>query len=385
MGSSAATIVIDGKVIVAIEEERLTRLKNDGGFPYKSIEYCLEATNLKIEDIDKIAVYWQPWRIHNRTIQVLISILKDPKNLLNSFNRGVQAIFGVRDKFNKYPELRGSWLELFYLKKILNKYFGNSNSKVEYFDHHMCHAASIYYISDFENAICLTYDGGGETASTVIFSIENQKFYKLKSINWPNSLGHYYSAFTGFLGFRMLEGEYKMMGLSSYGNSNNNLSKFFKNGRGDRDIFLYQPGFSGYIDIFSSPELKLENNPEEWHRDSSKITNLEKDMAYNMQQESQELVGDLVEKAIELTGQTNICITGGYGLNCVANYYMLKRFPNINFYHEPLAHDAGNSIGAALYRWYEYSGDTTIRPRKTLYNGPQYTKDELINGIKNYI
>ena len=94
MGASAASIVIDGVVKVAIEEERITRLKNDGGFPYESIQYCLSAANLNIQDIDKIAVYWQPWRVYGRMSKMLLGVVTDPKNLINNFSRGIEAISG---------------------------------------------------------------------------------------------------------------------------------------------------------------------------------------------------------------------------------------------------------------------------------------------------
>ncbi len=384
MGSSAATIVIDGKVIVAIEEERLTRLKNDGGFPYKSIEYCLKATNLKIKDIDKVAVYWQPWRIHNRTIKILINMLKDPKNLLNSFNRGVEAIFGGADKFHKYPELRGSWIELFYLKKILKKYFGNFNSKVEYFDHHKCHAASIYHISDFENAICLTYDGGGESDSTVIFSIENQKFYQLKSISWPNSLGHFYSAFTGFLGFRMLEGEYKMMGLSPYGRprfkkiildniliKDTNGGYFF-----NTKILNYHSALKGQFSVSLNNLIGKPRMPD------SEFTEYHKDVAASVQAAYEEILIHILKWARNKKPNIkNLCIAGGCGLNVSANGKILlnKIFEKVMI--PPAPHDAGCSIGAA------FLSEKLQNPKSTLsmttpYLGKNYSDNEIVSSFE---
>ena len=361
--NSSVALVADGELVFYLEEDRLSKIKYEGN-PLRTIFYILErykVDELVISGVDEIFIPFVPY-----PTDVYTSLIK---------------------KFN--PKVKTTMM---------------------YTKHHLTHASHTFYNSGFKESAIIVVDNRGSTHNfNNVVCEENETIYKA---SYPNSftslfktyfslstnrlyqkdllindslnITKCYELLTQCFGWGFMEAG-KTMGLSSYGNPNNKLPKFFKNGRGDRDIFLYQPGFSGYIDSVSSPELKLENPPEEWHRDSSKITSLEKDMAYNMQQESQELVGDLVEKAIELTGQTNICITGGYGLNCVANYYMLKRFPNINLYHEPLAHDAGNSIGAALYRWYEHSKDTTIRPRKTLYNGPQYTKDELIEGIKNYI
>tara|TARA_R110000782_G_scaffold137326_1_gene229811 strand:- start:434 stop:1564 length:1131 start_codon:yes stop_codon:yes gene_type:complete len=364
--NSSIALISDGELIFYLEEDRLSKIKYESN-PLKTMFYILE--RYKVDEL-----------VISGVDEIFIPFIPPPPISTDVYTSLVK-------KFN--PKVKTTMM---------------------YTKHHLTHASHTFYNSGFKESAIIVVDNTGSTHNiNNVVCEENETIYKA---SYPNSftslfktyfsrstnrfyqkdllindslnITKCYELLTQYFGWSSMEAG-KTMGLSSYGNPNNKLPKFFKNGRGDRDIFLYQPGFSGYIDSVSSPELKLENPPEEWHRDFSKITSLEKDMAYNMQQESQELVGDLVEKAIELTEQTNICITGGYGLNCAANYYMLKRFPNINFYHEPLAHDAGNSIGAALYRWYEYSKDTTIRPKKTLYNGPKYTKDELINGIKKHI
>jgi carbamoyltransferase len=365
--NSSVCLVADGELVFYLEEDRLSKIKYESN-PLKTMFYILE--RYKVDEL-----------VISGVDEIFIPIIPPPPVTLDVYT------------------------------SLVKKFNSKVKTTMMHTKHHLTHASHTFYNSGFKEAAIVVVDNTGSTHNfkNNIVCEENETIYKASYpnnfsplfktyfarssdrvyqkdllINDSLNITKCYELLTQYFGWSSMEAG-KTMGLSSYGNSNNNLSKFFKNGRGDRDIFLYQAGFSGHIDYISSPELKLENNPKEWHRDSSKITNLEKDMAYNMQQESQKLVGDLVEKAVDLTGQTNVCITGGYGLNCVANYYMLKRFPNINFYHEPLAHDAGNSIGAALYRWYEHSKDTIIRPRKTLYNGPQYTKDELVNGIKNYI
>ena len=364
--NSSVALVSDGELIVYLEEDRLSKIKYEGN-PLKTMFYILE--RYKVDEL---------------------------------------VISGVDKRF--IPFVPPPPVPTDAYTSLVKKFNSKVKTTMMYTAHHLTHASHTFYNSGFKEAAVVVVDNVGSTHNfSDIVCEENETIYKASYpnnfsplfktyfarstdrvyqkdllINDSLNITKCYEVLTQYFRWSSMEAG-KTMGLSSYGNPNNNLPKFFKNRRGNRDIFCYKPGFSGYIDSVSSPELKLENDPKEWHRDSSKITNLEKDMAYNMQQESQELAGDLVEKAIDLTGQTNVCITGGYGLNCVANYYMLKRFPNINFYHEPLAHDAGNSIGAALYRWYEHSGDTTIRPRKTLYNGPQYTQDQLIDGIKKYV
>ena len=209
--------------------------------------------------------------------------------------------------------------------------------------------------------------------------MEDRVYEKGLNIDDALSITKAYEVVTQHFGFTNLEGG-KTMGLSSYGNPKNNLPKFFHNKKGNRYIFNTQVEYSGHIDTISCPEFF---NP--FLKDTLEFSSLEKDMAYNIQKESQELVGDLIDEAINKTGLNNVCITGGYGLNCVANYYMLKRFPNVNFYHDPLSSDAGTSIGAAFYRWHELSPNPKPTKIKTLYNGPKYSKEELLEGIKKYV
>lgn len=368
--NGSVALVSDGELIFFLEEDRLTKRKYEGN-PLKTMFYILK--KYKIDEL---------------------------------------AISGVRE--NYLPVTPPPPISTDIYSSLTQKFYPKSKTTYLHTKHHLTHASNAFYNSGFKSSAIVVIDNIGsykkynlngkeynchenETIFSAtypnIFTPLFNTYYDESSNRMHSSnlivddalnITKAYEVLTTYFGWSNMEAG-KTMGLSSYGNPNNTLPKFFKNNRGSRDIFIPQLGSSGLIDTHNIPQLSLSINPIKWHRDFSKITNLEKDMAYNMQQESQELVGDLVQKAIDLTEETNICISGGYGLNCVANYYMKKRFPNINFYHEPLAHDAGNSIGAALYRWYEHSGDTTIRPRKTLYNGPKYSQKELLEGIKKYV
>ena len=119
--------------------------------------------------------------------------------------------------------------------------------------------------------------------------------------------------------------------------------------------------------------------------DPFKVTDFEKNLAYKVQQESQQAVGDLIEKGLKETGLKQVCCSGGYFLNCVANYYLKKRFPDIDFYFEPISSDAGTSIGIAKLVWYKKTQDRIIKSQKTLYYGPKYSKEQLLEGIKKYL
>ena len=385
MGSSAAALLIDGVVVVAIEEERLTRLKNDGGFPYESIKYCLDAANLNIQDIEKIAVYWQPWRMHGRMYQMLLSAVKDPKNVINNFSRGIEAIIGSSGRgFNRYPELRGSWFDLFRIKSLLKSKFGNFNANVRYYDHHKCHASSVYYIADVEDSICLTYDGGGETDSTVVYAIENGSFNKLKAFNWPNSLGHFYSAFTGFLGFRMLEGEYKMMGLSPYGTPrfkeiilDNILIKEPNGGYFlDTKILNYHSALKGE---FSQSIKKMIGEPR---KPEDEFTGYHEDVAASVQAAYEDILMHILSWARKkMPHINNLCVSGGCGLNVSANGKVVlnKIFNKVLI--PPAPHDAGCSIGAAFLAQKEANPDVVLS-MPTPYLGKCYTNSQIVESFE---
>ena len=211
------------------------------------------------------------------------------------------------------------------------------------------------------------------------------------------NLSRVYETVTMYLGWSRNEAG-KTMGLAPYGKFNPTLPPFFQNKNGNPNVFFEDlkkhndPGsvpragefLDSFINYKTNPQLKLQNDPKEWHYDESKITDLEKDLAWKIQNDTQQLVGDYIEIAIEKTGLKQVCCAGGYFLNCVTNYYLVKRFPDIEFYFEPISNDAGTSIGAAKLVWHEKTQDTTIRPFKSLYLGKQYSKDELLKGIKKY-
>ena len=218
MGASAACVMIDGKLIAAVEEERLTRIKNDGGFPIESIKEVLDIAGLGINDIDVIAVYWKPYVLWPRVKGVVQKIIRNPTTLFNYTASIKRMLFNRTSEQIRREEDRGYWSHLFFLKQKIKNEIGTNNAKIKFFDHHLTHQVYGEQMRDWSTYVSLSYDGGGEAISTRVSFVNNKKRNDIYNIGWPNSLGHYYSFFTGFLGFKMLEGEYKMMGLAPYGN-----------------------------------------------------------------------------------------------------------------------------------------------------------------------
>jgi predicted NodU family carbamoyl transferase len=123
----------------------------------------------------------------------------------------------------------------------------------------------------------------------------------------------------------------------------------------DKNVFIPQYPAGAFINILNNPIFQRNHNPQEWHTDPSKLTEIEADLAWQIQNDTQEEVAKLIEKSVELTGNKQICIAGGYGLNCVTNYWLKKRFPDLEIYHEAISHDGGTAIGAAYLGWKIYS------------------------------
>src|SRR5258706_2631085 len=194
---STASLIIDGKVVAAIEEERFSRLKHENGFPYRSIDYCLQSAGLNINDIDVIAYYEKPLLKFERLLETFVSTYP----------------YSLKLFLMSIPEWLGQKIRV---ENIIRKDVGFSK-KIYYIPHHLSHAAATYYTSPFKHSAVLTVDGVGEYQTTVLWHAKNKNIRGIASIDFPNSVGLLYSAFTSFLGFKVNEDEYKVMGLSAYG------------------------------------------------------------------------------------------------------------------------------------------------------------------------
>jgi len=268
----------------------------------------------------------------------------------------------------------------------LTRDHGKFSAKLRYFDHHDCHAASIYYISGFDRTICLTYDGGGESHSTVIYAIDNGRFEKLKSIAWPNSLGHYYSAFTGFLGFRMLEGEYKMMGLAPYGNPKfkdlilDKIIKKKKNGGYwlNRFILNYHAAFHGE---FTTELRTLFGNPRD---PNGEFTNHHMDIAASVQSAYEEILLHIVSWArLQRPNYENLCIAGGCGLNVTANGKIVSNKLFSKVLIPPVPHDAGGAMGAAFLAETTEKNSIKNLSMPHPYLGKMYSQSEISEAFEH--
>ena len=309
---------------------------------------------------------------------------------------------------NQYPPLTWTGLDAF--SSLAMKYHPNIKITNCSTLHHLGHAAGAFYNSNFDVAVAIVVDGAGsvvsqefqendnklvleafETETVMLCEYPNnfELLYRHIGNNWinypfdidldrvsvTNSCGivKTYEAVTAYLGFPYIEAG-KTMGLAPYGKPDNQLPTFFTNAKSNRNTFVPQYPAGALVDHKKNPYVKLDRDPRIWHNEKPElITDVEKNMAFAIQEQTQKLVGDLIEKYTLSTGIKNVVISGGYALNCTANYYYKKRFPNINLYVDPVSHDGGTAIGLAKSAWFIYASSNDIilekNPLTTLYLG----------------
>ena len=205
LGDSAASLLINGEPIAAAEEERFSRKKHHSGFPNKAVQYCLDEAGITLKEVEHVGLYWKPWIRRHKAMQAIRSAFHSRDMFTARADRGI-------------AQVSESYLGMFRHAKRLREHFGESNFKFHYLEHHQCHAASAFFVSPFDSAAILTWDGTGEDTTTLFTHGKDNKIEVLKRIKLPHSLGQFYSAVTNYIGFDMFKGdEWKVMGLAAYG------------------------------------------------------------------------------------------------------------------------------------------------------------------------
>ena len=374
---SAAAIVIDGKIIAAAQEERFTRKKHDSGYPFNAVEFVLKFSKLQLHQIDHIVFYEKPFLKFERLLETYIAFA--PKGF-KSFSTSMPI--WLRNKlFQKKV--------LFEELKQHDKKFSDIN-KIYFSEHHLSHAASAFYPSPFRESIVLTLDGVGEWATTTVAKGKDESLEILKEIHFPDSIGLLYSAFTYYTGFKVNDGEYKIMGLAPYGEPK------FKNLILEKLIDLKEDGtFKLNMEYFEyATGLKMTNNKfselfgEPVRKpDKDLITQFHMDIAASIQSVTEDIVLKLVRSIIKEHGGNNLCMAGGVALNCVANGKILKEKVIENIWIQPAAGDAGGALGAALALWHKELKMKRIHPIKDdmqgSYLGPNFTDVEIEKELSN--
>ena len=243
--NSSAALIVDGELVFAIEEERLNRIKNSGGFPFLSIKECLNFKNITLEDVNFVAINSDPKKFFLRKLNYLI---KNPISL----NDLIIKSKNISKKLNLNSELA----------KIDN--YGTFKGKIVNVEHHTSHIASSFYLSNFDEACGISIDGSGDFTTTSNSICENDKIKMNDRIFYPHSLGIFYTAISNFLGFDKYGEEYKVMALGAYGNSSldtklSKLINFENDGKFNLnlDFFLHHKNINTF-DIINN-EIIIKN------------------------------------------------------------------------------------------------------------------------------
>jgi len=367
---SAACILKDGKIIAAAQEERFTRKKHDPRYPHNAIEFVLNYSNLKLNEVDQIVFFEKPFLKFERLLETYVAFA--PKGFI-SFTKAMplwikEKLFQKKLLFNK-------------LKAHDKKY--NSDENIFFSDHHLSHAASAYFPSPFDEAVILTADGVGEWATTTVAVGKDNNLEIKKEIHFPHSLGLLYSAFTYYSGFKVNSGEYKLMGLAPYGNPiyENKIKQLIdikEDGtfRLDQRYFNYATGLTMTNSKFNNLFGQKPRNPK-----NEKITQFHMDIAASIQKVTEEIMIKLAKAVRKEYNIKNLCLAGGVALNCVANGKILQEKIFDNIWIQPAAGDAGGSLGAALALWYIEQGNKRIvnsnDDMKGSYLGTEFSQEEI--------
>ena len=363
---SAAAVLKDGKVIAAVEEERFSRIKFDDGFPKLAINWCLKEAGISAENIDSIAFYDKP-------------VLKFERLLDNYIGVAPRGLFSFLDVIPKWIHKR------LWVKDEINRHLKGFKGEIIFPEHHMSHAAHTFFTSPFDEAAILTVDGVGEWSTTTFGTGKDTDVKLINDIRWPHSVGLFYSAFTYFLGFKVNEGEYKLMGLSSYGEPKyyDKIMSELIDVKNDGSIHLNMKYFAftydkymtnqNFSDVFGIPPRKHDEKVEQIHFD----------IGASAQLVLEDILLKMVNHVYNKTKMKNLCLGGGVALNGVANYRILKEGPFENLHIPPSPGDAGSAVGCAQYLYHCHAKnkrvveESTERITDNIYVGPEYSNDEI--------
>jgi len=366
---AAAALIKDGEIVAAAQEERFTRKKHDAGFPSNAIAFCLAHQGITAADLAYVAFYDKPLIKFERILETYLAY----------------APSGIKSFLMAMP----LWLkDKLWIPSLIQKEL-NYDGKILFLEHHESHAASAFYPSPFQKAAFLTMDGVGEWATSSYGVGDGNQLKLLAEQRFPHSLGLLYSAFTYFTGFKVNSAEYKVMGLAPYGEPKyvkliyDHLLDLKEDGsfKMNMEYFNYCAGLTmtnGKFDkLFGGPARESE----------SKLTQREMDLARSLQDVTEEIMLRMSRHVHAETGEKNLVLAGGVALNCVGNGRILREGPFENIWIQPAAGDAGGALGAALFVWHAYLGNTRVvngerDSQRGSYLGIGYSDEEIEHFLK---
>ncbi|MBX7223622.1 MAG: carbamoyltransferase [Blastocatellia bacterium] len=376
-GDASAALVVDGQLVAAVEEERFNRFKHWAGFPLESVRYCLEAANLRLEDIDHVAVSRNPSaHIHQK---ILFALSKRPslglvKDRLANAGKVSNALSELAGGFQLAPEK---------LKAVEH-----------HVEHHLAHLASSFFVSPFEEAACLSIDGFGDFLSTLWGTGKNNTLKTLGNVTFPHSLGIFYTAVTQYLGFLKYGDEYKVMGLAPYGQPEylNEFRKIVKTGakgfkldlsyfrhHTDGVAMTWDGGEPSIGQVFSEQFVKKFGPARQ---PGEPLEDKHRNLAASLQAMCEEVYFHLLNQLYDATKLRTLCLAGGVAYNSVANGKIFDNTPFQDIYIQSAAGDAGTALGAAFYVWNAKLKQPRGFVMRHSYWGPEYSQAQFSEGVE---
>lgn len=377
-GDASAALLVDGQLVAAAEEERFTRVKHDTSFPLEAIRYCLEEGNVRPEDLDHIALSRNP-----------------------TANLGKRLAFALGSRAGRSvaPARAANLRRILRAKATLAEGLrvpkARVGGKVHFVEHHLAHIASSFFASPFDQAALLSVDGFGDMVSAMWGVGEGSRLRILDEVTFPHSLGVFYTALTQFLGFPKYGDEYKVMGLSAYGEPahlDEMRRVVDREGLGyrlDLDYFRHHREGASMTWAGGAPELgplwgdRMEAAFGPARLDSTEpLGGRHRDIACSMQRRLEEVLLGMLRELHDRTGVDAVCLAGGVALNCVVNGMIRTETPFRNVYIQPAANDAGTSIGAALYVQHQKLRRERGFVMDHAYYGPEFGVDRYRRALK---
>ena len=371
---ASAAIFVDGKLVAAIEEERFRRVKHWAGFPSMAIEFCLKEAGTGFDGVDHFAIGRDP---KAKLINKMLYLAKNPGGSFSAIN--------ARLKNSK--RVASLEMELAILSGKDPSFFKNKINKVE---HHRSHLASAFFASPFEEAACVSIDGSGDFTTTMIAIGKGNQIDVLDSLDFPHSLGIFYTAFTQLLGFPHYGDEYKVMGMAPYGQpiyseKLREVIRLTDDGLFRLDLSFFRKGTEGIISyhedhipvvqpICTEKLTRLFGLPR---KKEETLTQYHKDLAASVQTITEETIFHILNHVQKRTGLTNLCLAGGVAQNSVANGKIKSNTSFQNIYIPSAGHDAGISMGAALFVQHGFLKHKRMPAIKSAYTGSRFSNDEI--------
>ena len=377
---SAAALVIDGEVVAATHEERHSRLKNDCQFPVNAINACLRQVDLEKSDVDHVVFNENPILKFDRILYGILCGLRR-KGLAHSGQY-------LRDTLTSWIRQRK-----FIVRERIAHDLDLPLTNVHAIRHHQAHAASAFFCSPFERATVITLDGVGEYDTASVSLGEGMLLKPLSAVSFPHSIGLFYSALTAYLGFKVNEDEYKVMGMAGFGEDiyHKEISCLASSENGrfriNQKYFNFftpekLPFTRHLVDLLGPPRehgtsfrvdaTETGANPDPVNTSNQHYANV----AASLQRVTEDLILDYVAAAIKTTGVSQVAMAGGVALNSLANGKIQRRL-GCDLYVHPAAGDAGGALGAALYFHALQNGAKRPKPLSSASLGSCYDENEI--------